>query len=253
MRVISLVVEGFERARDDGVLDWLFVQDADIICLQDTRCSEYSLRDDAFFPTEYNAYFLDNYEDHRRHGVTIYCKKLPKAIMMGLGFSQFDSQGLYLQADYGEVSVGSILVPPSWGAQGDASEKMAFLGQLSQHLKKVRNKRRGYILCGGWEIAHRPVDAEEAGNRTDIPGFGKEERDWLNQLFAEGYGDAFRAGNSDDDEYSWWPEGDDNPGVRTDTQIVSEDLLDAVQCASIYTVDAFSSHAPIIIDYDISI
>ena len=81
MRVISLVVEGLEQARDAGLFKWLMEQDADIICLQDTRCSEYSLTSDAFFPREYNAYFLDHYDDHRKNGVAIYCRDLPKAIM----------------------------------------------------------------------------------------------------------------------------------------------------------------------------
>ena len=48
MRVISLVTEGLERAAEVGGLDWLFAQDADIICLQDTRCAEHTLRGDAF-------------------------------------------------------------------------------------------------------------------------------------------------------------------------------------------------------------
>ncbi len=85
MRVISLVVEGFERAAKQGLLDWLMAQDADIICLQDTQCSEYSLTSDDFFPREYNAYFLDNFDDNRVNGVAIYCRQLPKAIMTGLG------------------------------------------------------------------------------------------------------------------------------------------------------------------------
>ena len=51
MRVISLVTEGLERAAEVGGLDWLFAQDADIICLQDTRCAEHTLRGDAFFPS----------------------------------------------------------------------------------------------------------------------------------------------------------------------------------------------------------
>ena len=79
MRVISLVTEGLERAAEVGGLEWLFAQDADIICLQDTRCAEHTLRDNRFFPDDYHPYFLDHYEDPRLNGVAIYCKQLPKA------------------------------------------------------------------------------------------------------------------------------------------------------------------------------
>jgi len=158
MKVLSLVVDGLERAREDGLVPWVFQQDADIICLQDTRCSEYSLTSNDFFPSEYHAYFADNYDDHRTNGVALYCREMPKAIMFGLGFMDYDPLGLYIQADYPELSVGSILVP-SIQAKDDPSRKMHFLNQLGGHLQKVRNKKREFILCGGWELAWQPRDA----------------------------------------------------------------------------------------------
>ena len=78
MRVISLVTEGLERTAQVGGLDWLFAQDADIICLQDTRCAEHTLRGDAFFPEHYHPYFLDHYDNPSLNGVAIYCKELPR-------------------------------------------------------------------------------------------------------------------------------------------------------------------------------
>lgn len=253
MRVISLVVEGLERAQNDGLFEWLMKQDADIICLQDTRCSEYSLTSDVFFPSEYNAYFLDNFENHRLNGVALYCRRLPKAIMTGLGFVDFDGLGLYLQADYQNVSVGSLLMPSGLSGEEALNQKFKFMNLLGGHLQKVRNKRREFILCGGWELVAHSIDAEEAGNRTDIPGFSSAEQLWLEELFRNGYCDAFRAYNSDPDEFTWWPEGDDAGGLRSDSHIVSNSLSPRVEHASVYTDDAFSSHAPIIVDYDIEL
>jgi exodeoxyribonuclease-3 len=250
MRVVSLVVEGFERAQGDGLLEWLWQQDADVICLQDTRCSEYSLRDDGFFPSDYNAYFWDDFEDHSRNGVAIYCRKLPKAIMTGLGFTEFDSKGLYIQADYPNLSVGSLLMPSGLSGTEAMATKLQFMEQLGAHLQKVRNKRRDFILCGGWELVHQPIDAEDAGNRDDLPGFGKDERVWLNSLYNSGYCDAFREVNKEPDEYSWWPDGDDGGGLRSDTHIISDSLRSRVERAVIYTADVFSGHSPVIIDYD---
>ena len=253
MRVISLVVEGLERARDEGLLEWLMEQDADVICLQDTRCSEYSLASEDFFPREYNAYFLDHFEDHNRNGVAIYCRKLPKAIMTGLGFADFDSQGLYIQADYHNVSIGSLLMPSGLGGDAAMNTKLKFMDQLGSHLQKVRNKRREFIICGGWELVAKPIDAEEAGNRQDIPGFSEIEQTWLRELQKNGYCDGFRAYTTDPDEFTWWPEGDDAGALRTDTQMISASLVGRVEHASIYTADAFSSHAPVIIDYDLEL
>jgi hypothetical protein len=46
------------------------------------------------------------------------------------------------------------------------ANKLTFLSQLSSHFEKIRNKRRGYILCGGWELMAHHADAEDAGNTT---------------------------------------------------------------------------------------
>ena len=248
MKVLSLVVDGLERAREEGLIPWVFEQDADVICLQDTRCSEYSLTSNDFFPSDYHAYFADNYDDHRVNGVALYCRTMPKAIMSGLGFMDFDPLGLYIQADYAECSIGSILVPSSRNDEG--SLKKQFLNQLSPHLQKVRNKKREFILCGGWELAWQPRDAEESGNRLDISGFSSEERDWLGSLYRAGYSDAFRLIEHEEDDFTWWPEGDDKPGLRTDTHIISDGLREHVTAAHVESEEAFSSHEPVIIEYD---
>ena len=66
-----------------------------------------------------------------------------------------------------------------------------------------------------------------------------------------GYCDAFREVETDADDYTWWPDGDDGPGVRTDTHIISDSLAPHVTQADIESEEAFSSHAAVTIDYDI--
>ncbi len=80
MRIISFSADGIINAAENGFYDWLNEQDADFICVQDLRCSEYDLQDNKYFPQDYNAYFLDDI-DGKSNGVAIYCRKLPKAIM----------------------------------------------------------------------------------------------------------------------------------------------------------------------------
>ena len=43
MRVISFNCEGINNAREKGLFDWLMEQDADVVCLQDIRESEYAM------------------------------------------------------------------------------------------------------------------------------------------------------------------------------------------------------------------
>ena len=142
MRIISLSADGIKNAAQKGFYDWLTEQEADFICVQDLKCSEYDLQDNIYFPQDYNAYFLDDI-DGKSNGVAIYCRQLPKAIMTGLGFADFDMEGRYIQADYENLSVGCLLAPQAaTGDEAQQERKDEFFALLGGHLQKVRNKRR---------------------------------------------------------------------------------------------------------------
>jgi exodeoxyribonuclease-3 len=251
MRIISFSADGVREAAARGFYDWALRQDADFICIQDLRCSEYDLQDNSFFPSDYNAYFFDDV-DGRENGVAIYCRALPKAIMTGLGFAEFDMQGRYIQADYGDVSIGCLLAPA--GGDGEAqANKEHFLELLGAHLRKVRNKRRKFIICGNWQIAREDRDVQNPDALAGVSGFLDPEREWLEALLDAGYVDAFRNVSGDDDAFTWWPKADGKDGRRSDLQIVSEELERQIEHAAIYTGEAFSSHAPLIVDYDLEL
>lgn len=252
MRIISFCADGIQSAADSGFYDWLQDQDADFICIQDLRCSEHDMQAERFWPQGYNAYFFDSVEG-KENGVALYCKELPKAIMTGLGFAEFDMEGRYIQADFNNISVGCILAPPG-GESGsaEAQRKGEFLDLLQPHLSKIRNKRREFIICGGWGMAHSAIDVQDAADHGTDAGFQPEERQWLSETMELGYVDAFREINSDNDEYSWWPDGDRaSNGWRTDFHLVSQGLKYAIEYGAIYKTQAFSTHAPVIMDYDL--
>ena len=252
MRIISFCADGVKTAADSGFYDWVLEQDADFICVQNLGCSEYDLQEDVFFPSDYNAYFFDD-ANGKANGVALYCRSLPKAIMTGLGFSEFDMEGRYIQADYANVSVGCLLVPPGGDSGSDEqARKTEFLALLQAQLSKIRNKRREFVICGGWNIAHTARDVQDTELNSTRSGFLAEERQWLDEVLELGYVDAFREINSDSDEFSWWPEGGrESNGLRTDFQLVSAGMKYAIEYGAIYKVQEFSSHAPVIMDYDL--
>ena len=254
MRIISFSADGIKGAAENGFYDWLNEQDADFICIQDLRCSEYDLQDDKFFPKDYNAYFFDDVGG-KANGVALYCRKLPKAIMTGLGFANYDMEGRYIQADYENLSVGCLLAPHAeQGVEAQLTHKSGFYSLLQGHLQKVRNKRREFIICGNWQFAHTASDLQDTDANSNKPGFLAEERQWMDELLDSGYVDAFREINSDADEFSWWPDGGrDSNGWRTDFHIISQGLKYAVDYGAIYKSKVFSSHAPVIMDYDIEL
>lgn len=256
MRIISLCVDGIHQAAQRGLYQWLASQDADIICLQNLKALEYELDAPEFQLDGYFAYVFDSGEKHT-NGVAIYTRQQPKALIFGLGFSSgVDMQGRYLQADFEDLSIGSLLAPMSKGDLASEEVKVQFFDDMQTHLHKITRKRRQFIFCGHWGMAHKHADVENWQQHHNTPGFTEHEQQWMQQLFTQlGYSDAFRKVNRDSDEYSWWPEGEvgEGDGWRTDYQVVSEELASRVEYAVIYKNQAFSSHLPVIVDYDLEL
>jgi exodeoxyribonuclease-3 len=126
------------------------------------------------------------------------------------------------------------------------------------HLQALRRKRREFIICGDWNIAHQNIDLKNWRSNQKNSGFLPEERAWLTDLFDRvGFVDAFREVDKREEQYTWWSNRgqswDKNVGWRIDYQIVTPGLKDCIQRARIYKDRRFSDHAPLIMDYDLEL
>jgi exodeoxyribonuclease-3 len=251
MKVITLNVGGIKQAVEKGFLEWLQKQDADVVCVQDVRTKAYKLGDAIERPEGWEGYFFDAEQDDFA-GTGIYCRTMPKAIMTGLGFELADREGRFIQADFDKVSVCSFQMPSGI----NPAEKKQFMEQFLEYLTKLRRKRREYIICGSWNIAHKTLDlANWQDNQLSI-GFRPEERAWMDQVFGPlGYIDAFREVNRDADQYSFWPsmelDRERQEGWRLDYQVVGPNLRRNIKKAWIDPSVKFSAHAPVYVEYDL--
>lgn len=239
MRVISFYADGIVNAADAGFFDWIAKQDADIICIQNLQAQEYDLPGNRFFPEGYFPYFFDMPDN--KNGVAIYTRELPKAIMTSIGV--IDSmEARYIQADFQTLSVICLMAPDD----SEALHRQEYLEAISNHLTKIRNKRREFLVCASLGIAHLPIDTNDANNPI---GQNTEERQWLTNLTADGhYIDAFRLVNQDPDEFTWHRE--DGLKLRSDYQIISQGLRYGTEYGVVYKNERFGSHSPVIMDYD---
>ena len=52
-RIISLNANGIRAAARKGFFDWMAEQDADVVCIQETKAQIHQLTDDCFKPAGY--------------------------------------------------------------------------------------------------------------------------------------------------------------------------------------------------------
>lgn len=255
LRVISINVNGIRAAAKKGLFEWLVIQQADVICVQETKAHESQLNDDAYRLPGYYRYFHDA-EKRGYSGVALYSKTEPLRVSVGFGMPLADSEGRYLQADYEGFRVASVYLPSGTSGEGRQQVKYDVLSHFSRFLESAKTHPGEYIVCGDFNIAHHPIDLKNWRGNQKNSGFLPEEREWLSHLFdQQGYVDAFRVVNQEPEQYTWWSSRGQawakNVGWRIDYHIVTPALKPRILGASIYKEERFSDHAPLTIDYDI--
>jgi exodeoxyribonuclease-3 len=254
MRIVSLNVNGVRSAARKGFFHWMDKQDADIVCLQETKVQTHQLEDPIYWPRGYRCYYLDAVKKGYS-GVALFSRREPDELIQGLGWPDLDAEGRYLEARFGPLSVVSLYLPSGSSSEERQAVKFDFMNRFLPYLRECAQSGRSYIFCGDWNIAHKPIDLKNWRSNQKNSGFLPEERAWLDIVFEQdGWVDAFRVVNQEPEQYTWWSNRGQawakNVGWRIDYHVTSPALRDRIRAAHIYKDERFSDHAPLTIDYD---
>lgn len=254
MRIVTANVNGIRSAARKGFFDWMKRSRADVVCLQETKAQRHQLEDPVFHPRGWHVHFHDA-ERPGYSGVAIYSRREPDAVSAGIGWPDVDAEGRWLEARFGRLSVVSLYMQSGSSSEARQQVKFDFMARFMPYLGSLKRRRREYIICGDWNIAHKKIDIRNWRGNQKNSGFLPEERAWLDELFDRaGWVDAFRVVDPRPDQYTWWSNRGQawakNVGWRIDHQVVTPGLRKSVRKASIYKARRFSDHAPLIIDYD---
>ena len=271
MKVISVNVNGIRAAARKGFYQWLEAQNADVVCLQELKAQPDQIEGEPFHPPGMHTYFHAA-EKKGYSGVGLHCKTEPDRVVIGLGdgFADMDSEGRYIQADFGNVSVVSLYLPSGSSKDHRQEFKIDLMQRFEAKLAEMVASGRQWIICGDWNIAHKKRDIKNWRGNQKNSGFLPEEREWMDWLFGEqesetsdsvrgdaGFSDAFRQVNQQDEQYTWWSNRGqawaNNTGWRIDYHVITNNLKDSVVPGSdlIYKDERFSDHAPLVLEYDL--
>ncbi|MBF6593491.1 MAG: exodeoxyribonuclease III [Thermaceae bacterium] len=256
MRAITLNLNGIRSASSKGAMHWLQAQDADLICLQEVRAAGHQ------FPLELSL--LDSHQTHWHFserpgysGVGLLSRKKPKKVTLGMS-SVFDAEGRLVRADFKDFSAVSVYVPSGSSGPQRHALKRQFLDEFLIYLKTLVQEGRELLVCGDINIAHKPIDLKNWRSNQKNSGFLPEEREWLDRVLELGYVDTFRhLVGPEAAHYSWWSARgkarENNVGWRLDYHFTTPGLAQVAKNPSIYHEQFFSDHAPVMIDYTISL
>ncbi|UCV30355.1 exodeoxyribonuclease III [Ferribacterium limneticum] len=256
LRIISLNLNGIRSAWNKNVLPWAAAKNADIICLQELKAQLPDLTPEMMAPDGMQA-FYHCAEKKGYSGVGIWSRQKPDRVIEGFDGGEFDAEGRYIRADFGDLSVISLYLPSGSSSPERQEAKFRFLDVFFPQMLALRNEGREIVLCGDWNIAHQAIDLKNWKSNQKNSGFLPEERAWLSRVFDElGWVDVYRRlyPETTDTCYTWWSNRGQawakNVGWRIDYQIATPGIAATAVQAEVYKDERFSDHAPLIVDYD---
>ena len=249
MKVISYNVNGIRAAMNKGLIDWLSVVDADVVCFQEIKATEDQIDKEALSALGYAHQYYYSAEKKGYSGVAILSKKAPDNVVFGTGIDYMDKEGRNLRADFGAFSIMSMYLPS--GTNIDRLDyKFAYMDDFLDYAKRLTLDRSRLLVVGDYNICHESIDIHDPIRNKNVSGFLPEERAWMSRFLESGFVDSFRVFNQDPHHYTWWSyranARANNKGWRLDYAMASSDLAEHLKRSVILSEAVHSDHCPIL-------
>ncbi len=246
-RLVSWNVNGIRAIEQKGFAGLLIGFDADVVAIQETKAQPDQLSAELKNIPGYTSYW-HSAERKGYSGVAIYSRIQPLRVLGGINEPEFDCEGRVLTLEFSTFFLMNIYFPNSGEGLKRLDFKLRFNAALLDFASSLRQEKP-VILCGDFNVAHKPIDLKNPAANTKNAGFTPEERAWMDSFVAAGFVDTFRMFNQEPEQYTWWSyrfsARSKNIGWRIDYFCIDAGASDKVHSAAILQEIMGSDHCPV--------
>ena len=231
MKIVSWNINSLRR-RQDRLLAWLAASQPDIVCLQETKCTDEQFPQLELRAAGYHAAF---HGQKSYNGVAILAKVEPQDVRPALCDEEEDPQARVIAATIGGVRVFSVYAPNGQAVGSPAYEyKLKWYERLRNCLREHENTAGDLAVCGDFNVAPEDADVHDPALWRGAIMCSDGERHVFQGLCAAGLVDTLRLHRQETGLFTWWDyrmlSFPKNRGLRIDAVLATESL--AKRCTS---------------------
>lgn len=248
MKFVSWNVNGIRACINKGFLSYFNEVDADIFCIQETKCQDGQVTLELD-----NYYQYWNYAEKKGYsGTAVFTKQKPLSVKYGVGDKTDESEGRILTLEFDQFYLVNVYTPNSQRDLARLPFRLEWEERIKEHLISL-DQEKPVVYCGDLNVAHQEIDLKNPKSNKGNSGFTDEEREKMSTLLNTGFTDSFRYFYPDKtDSYTWWSYmnkvRERNIGWRIDYFIVSNRLVDSLQDSQIHSDILGSDHCPVMLE-----
>lgn len=239
------------KVRLPQLLDWLPIQQPDVVCLQETKLEDHNFPRAAIEAAGYQVAFVGQ---KTYNGVALLSRHPLTEVSMGIpGFD--DPQQRVIAATVAGIRVVCAYVPNGQSLDSDKYPyKLAWLQALTNWLRDELMRHPKLAVLGDYNIAPEDRDVHDPAAWVGSVLVSEPERAAWQGLLALGLQDSFRLFEQPEQTFSWWDYRmaafRRNMGMRIDHILLSDAL--APTCTAcvvdkdIRKLERPSDHAPVV-------
>jgi exodeoxyribonuclease-3 len=242
-------------ARLPLVLEWLAAARPDVLCLQETKCTDERFPRAAFEELGYTA---EVYGQPTYNGVAILSRFPCADTQRGFPGDEAGAHARLLATTVKDVRIVNVYIPNGAFVGSDKYKfKLQWMGRLREFFDDEYWTDDQVLLCGDFNVAPEDRDVHDPEQWRGKILFSKAERAALETIREWGFVDAFRLHVKDEGYYSWWDYRAGsfrrNTGLRIDHIWVSPPLAERCTAVSIDKTprgwERPSDHTPVVAEF----